>query len=161
MQYAKNWERFHIKQSGTCWLRERSGRMIEQDYAIGIITTGKTQVYWGEQIFIGQVAGRSEAHGETYRCALQDCVGQLEERGLTLLAAGNCPRYSESPMSGGAGYGYLEGVKGAVHILAFVADVGAGGLEDRGEALAGRAAGSQDGDQQGLGAAPSEEEPLA
>ena len=85
------------------------------------VTTGKSRVFWGYQIIVYYkgvaIAGRSKGYSETYSLALKDCNSQMAEQGLTLLVAGNLSSYSESAMSGPAGYGYIKGKKTGVRIM--------------------------------------------
>lgn len=118
------WEHFNIEQSGKCKIiHDESGNLIDCEYARGIITTGKSREFWGYQILIKvgneEMAGRDHANSETYAIALEDLNSKLESKGLSLLVAGNANSYSESPMSGGSGYGYTEGQQEAVDIMSF------------------------------------------
>lgn len=116
------WEHFDIRRSGSCMARiDETGEILTCDYETGIISTGKTRVFWGYQIIIRmgwkEIIGRSKGYSETYALALKDCTEQLAAMGITLLVAGNSADYSESALSGGSGYGYLEGKQGGVHLM--------------------------------------------
>ncbi|MEI2769906.1 MAG: hypothetical protein V9G98_03935 [Candidatus Competibacter sp.] len=131
---SPNWERFHPSASGQCAL-ERVGDdvILSGDYERGTLVTGKSEVFWGYYVSIRtettEVVGKSQGDAGTYRfalddcnrkLALDDCNRKLALDGLTLLAAGNVKGYSESALSGPAGFGYLKGHPGAVDILSRV-----------------------------------------
>ena len=119
------WEKFEIRKVGTCKIRKKdSGEMIDASYERGILSTGKSRTFFGYQIILKigakTITGKSKGYSETYRLALADCNQQLETEGMKLLVAGNVASYNESPMSGGGGGGYVEGVRKAVDIMSFL-----------------------------------------
>ncbi|MFO1424725.1 MAG: hypothetical protein U1F70_13960 [Candidatus Competibacteraceae bacterium] len=121
------WEHFDVKKSGICKvLKKETGEIFEYEYKRGIVSTGKSRVFWGYQILIknGQmeIVGKSKGDSEPYSLALKDCNRKMESEGLVLLVAGNSDNYSESPMSGGAGYGYIKGIKEAIDIMSFLSE---------------------------------------
>lgn len=121
------WEHFDITKSGICKvLKMETREVFDYEYERGIISTGKSRVFWGYKILIrnGQVeiVGKSQGYSETYSKALRDCNRNMESEGLLLLVAGNSENYSESPMSGGVGYGYISGTKEGVDIMSFFAE---------------------------------------
>jgi hypothetical protein len=116
------WEHFEINDGDFCNVLEKaSNELCECLYEIGTLTTGKSRVFWGYQIIVYYkgvaIAGRSKGYSETYSLALKDCNSQMAEQGLILLVAGNLSTYSESAMTGPAGYGYLRDNKTAVKIM--------------------------------------------
>lgn len=118
------WEHFDIEKSGICKvLKKETGEVFDCEYNRGIISTGKSRVFWGYQILIKndqiEILGKSQGYSETYSLALKDCNRKMEEGGFILLVAGNFDNYSESSMSGGSGYGYIEGIKEAIDIMSF------------------------------------------
>ncbi|RIZ64938.1 MAG: hypothetical protein D0531_12165 [Methylococcales bacterium] len=117
-----SWEHFEIRDQGICTvLVTDTNERTQCHYELGIITTGKSRMFWGYQIIINYkdvtIAGRSKGYSETYSQALKDCNTQMAEQGLTLLVAGNLPTYSESAMSGPAGHGYIKGYQTGVRIM--------------------------------------------
>lgn len=118
------WEHVDVKKSGICKvLKKETGQVFDYKYERGIVSTGKSRVFWGYQILIKngivEIVGKSQGYSETYSLALKDCNKKMESEGLLLLVAGNSHHYSESPISGAAGYGYIEGVKETVDIMSF------------------------------------------
>jgi len=116
------WEHFNIDDGDFCNVLEKtSNELCECLYEIGTLTTGKSRVFWGYQIIVYYkgvaITGRSKGYSETYTLALKDCNTQMAEQGLTLLVVGNLSSYSESAMSGPAGYGYIKGKKTGVRIM--------------------------------------------
>lgn len=117
-----NWEHFELSDQGFCAVFEKiSNELYECLYEIGTLTTGKSRVFWGYQIIVYYkgvaIAGRNKGYSGTFSLALKDCNTHMAEQGLTLLVAGNLSTYSESAMSGPAGYGYITGNKTGVHIM--------------------------------------------
>ena len=117
-----SWEHFEISEGDFCNVLEKtSNELCECLYEIGTITTGKSRVFWGYQIIVYYkgiaIAGRNKGYSGTYSLALKDLNTHMAEQGLTLLVAGNLRSYSESAMTGPAGYGYLRGNKTAVRIM--------------------------------------------
>ena len=117
-----SWEHFQISEGDFCNVLEKaSNELCECLYEIGTITTGKSRVFWGYQIIVYYkgiaIAGRNKGYSGTYSLALKDLNTHMAEQGLTLLVAGNLRSYSESAMTGPAGYGYLRGNKTAVRIM--------------------------------------------
>lgn len=120
-----SWERFRPGASGRCALRRAGdGAILSGDYERGTVATGKSEVFWGYYVSIKtetkEVVGKSQGYAGTYRYALDDCNRKLALDGLILLVAGNAEGYSESALSGPAGFGYLEGHPEAVDILSRV-----------------------------------------
>lgn len=118
------WEHFEVAKTGTCEVFKKStGEIIYCNYKLGVISTGKSRVFYGYQIEITNekfsifIAGKSKGYSETYSIALRDCNNKMEEAGLSLLVAGNSSDYSESAMSGGSGYGYIKGRKERIYIM--------------------------------------------
>lgn len=121
------WEHFNvIKQGVTKVVNLTTGEISACQYKRGIILTGKSRVFWGYQIIIeiedNVIIGRHEGYSESYFEALADCNIKIRQLGLKLLVAGNLPSYYETPLSGGAGYGYVAGKAGPVDILEFCAN---------------------------------------
>jgi hypothetical protein len=120
-----SWEHFEASTEGECKaINEKTGEIVELLYERGIISTGRSRVFWGYYISLTneqmKVIGQSEGYSESWKRALADCNRKLKILGLTLLVAGNSQNYSESAMSGGAGYGYLKDQRGAVDIMSSV-----------------------------------------
>lgn len=122
---SPNWERFRPGASGRCALRRvGDGAILSGDFERGTVTTGKSEVFWGYRVSIKtetkEIVGKSQGDAGTYRDALDDCNRKLALDGLILRVAGNAEGYSESALSGPAGFGYLEGHPEAVDILSRV-----------------------------------------
>ena len=121
------WEHFNVRKSGICKvLKRETGEVFDCEYQRGIVSTGKSRVFWGYQISIRNgtmaIVGKSQGYSETYSGALRECNSKMESEGLLLLVAGNSENYSESPMSGGVGYGYISGTKEGIDIMSFLVE---------------------------------------
>ena len=117
-----NREHFSVKDEGECRLQHLEGGDTQlASYRMGHLLTGRQRVFSGYQIVITlagkEIVAQSQGYSESYRPVLRECNQILAAQGLRLQVAGNAPRYSESPMSGGAGYGYVEGVSKALKIM--------------------------------------------
>ena len=122
-----SWEHFDVKKTGLCTvLRRETGERFQCPYQLGTVSTGKSRVFWGYQISINlgdrEIIGKSQGYSESYVLALKECNWKLEAEGLLLLVAGNSAHYSESAMSGSAGYGYVSDRMAAVHIMSDIPD---------------------------------------
>jgi hypothetical protein len=116
------WEHFDVKKMGKCKiLKIESNEIFVADYQMGIIFTGKTRSFWGHQIKIEwndkSFSGKSQNSADSYLSALSECNKNLESEGLRLLVAGNSPSYSESGLSSGSGFGYVNGRPSAIEIM--------------------------------------------
>ena len=121
-----SWEHFAITQSGTCQLTNtQTHTVVSANYERGILSTGKSRVFWGYQITLRlenvNVTGKSQGYVETFTLALQDLNEKLAPHNLRLNVAGNHSSYRESRMSCGSGYGYLAGHQQAVDIMSYCA----------------------------------------
>lgn len=117
------WEHFEIKDTGCCKVfNTQTASEISAVYEIGILSTGRSRVFWGDQIivYIEQTSfiGRNKGNSESYHPALRDLNEKLAAKDLRLLVAGNHPSYIESPMSGLSGYGYI-GRGGSCKMMSF------------------------------------------
>jgi hypothetical protein len=118
-----SWEHFDSKASGTCQLQNSTDNTtLNGQYQRGLISTGKSRVFHGYYIKVyledGEIImGTDPNNSDSYTLALKDFNAHLAAKNLRLLVAGNVPEYSESAMSGPAGYGYLPGEKKAVDIM--------------------------------------------
>lgn len=117
------WEHFEILDSGCCRIfNAQTASDISAVYEIGRLTTGRSRVFWGDQIivYIEQTSfiGRSKGDFGSYHPALMDLNEKLAAKDLRLMVAGNHPSYIESPMSGLSGYGYIE-KGGSCKIMSF------------------------------------------
>jgi hypothetical protein len=121
------WEHFDIRDHGLCKVKDKaSGEVLDCPYERGIVNTGKSRVFAGYKLIVNfagkEIVGRDKNCSESYLSALQDCNKQMEAVGGLLLVAGNAPGYYETGLSGGAGFGYIHGKKGAaVNIMSFYA----------------------------------------
>ena len=118
------WEHFEIKDQGLCKVFDKTSKeILDCQYELGIVSTGKQRVFWGYRLVIYApdfiIVGSSKGYSESYRPALRDCNEKMTEHGLVLLIAGNVENYSESAMSGGSGYGYLRNTRGSVNIMSY------------------------------------------
>ena len=121
------WEHFEVTKQGIAKVVNlTTGEISACQYKRGVILTGKSRVFWGYQIIIeiedNIIIGRHKGYSESYFGALTDCNKKIRQLGLTLLVAGNSPGYNETPLRGGAGYGYIAGKAGPVDILEFCAN---------------------------------------
>ncbi len=116
------WEHFDIRDTGECRVQQigESGTIFAR-YAIGLLSTGKQRVFWGYQLVISladrEFVAKSKGYSESYLPVLTVANELLSVENLILLVVGNAPSYSESAMSGGGGYGYVDGSKSALKIM--------------------------------------------
>lgn len=127
------WEKFKVKSRGTSkLLNMTTNEIVDCSYERGTVSTGKSDVFGGYYIKINtddfEVTAHDPSYSETYTVALKECNEKLKRLGFLLLAAGNSADYSESAMSGGAGYGYSREMGGTVDILEHVAQARQGTL---------------------------------
>lgn len=113
-----NWHHYEPQTEGlTCVIDH--DRDIDCPYEIGAVTTGKQRVFHRYYVKViapngADIIGTSE---HSLREALLDVDRQLDQRELTLLAAGTYPEFYESGLSANSGYGYLPTVDHAVHMM--------------------------------------------
>lgn len=121
------WEHFNVKKQGVSKvINLATGEISVCQYKRGVILTGKSRVFLGYKIIIEiaeeKITGTSEGYSESYSGALADCNNKIRQLGLMLLVSGNVPSYVETPLSGGAGYGYIAGKAEPVDILELCAN---------------------------------------
>ena len=131
------WEHLNTTRAGDCpVVSVTTGQTVTATYALGRVSTGRSRVFWGYQLVVSvagvDFTGRSQGESGSYLPAVRACADALQAAGWQLRVAGTAPGYSESAMSGGAGFGYVEGVQGGVHIMSSSAHVMARSLHDSG-----------------------------
>lgn len=94
-------------------------RDFDCPYEIGSITTGRQRVFHRYYVKViapngADIIGTSE---HSLREALLDVDRQLDQRELTLLAAGTYPEFYESGLSANTGYGYIPSCDFVVHMM--------------------------------------------
>lgn len=113
-----NWHHYEPHTTGlTCVIDQ--DRDFDCPFEIGVITTGKQRVFHRYYVKViapdgHEVIGTSE---HSLREALLNVDRQLDQRELTLLAAGTYPEFFESGLSANSGFGYLPTVDHAVHMM--------------------------------------------
>lgn len=113
-----NWQHYEPHTTGLACVIDHD-RDLYCPYEIGSITTGRQRVF--HRFYIKIVApdgadfiGTSE---HSVREALLDVDRQLDQRKLTLLAAGTYPEFYETGLSANSGYGYIPTCDFAVHMM--------------------------------------------
>lgn len=112
-----NWHHYEPQTEGLTCVIDRD-RDIDCPYEIGSITTGRQRVFHRYYVKViapdgAEIIGTSE---HSLREALLDVDRQLDQRELTLLAAGTYPEFYETGLSANS-YGYLPTVDHAVHMM--------------------------------------------
>lgn len=110
-------EYFEVYQEGTCKLRRsRDGTLIDAEYLMGGVYTGKQRVFEGYQVAV--LLGSDPWIGRdnhSLRAALRKVASQCESAGFRLSVAGVADGYSESGLSSNTGFGYIQGER--VHMM--------------------------------------------
>lgn len=104
-------EVIEVMQEGRCKLRRGSdSSLIEAEYGIGRLYTGKQRVFEGYQVSVRlgpkHLVGRSNS---SLRDALRRVANECESAGFRLCVAGLVDGYSESGLSSNSGFGYVQG----------------------------------------------------
>lgn len=113
-----NWHHYEPRTTGLACVIDQD-RDFDCPFEIGVITTGKQRVFHRYYVKViapdgHEVIGTSE---HSLREALLNVDRQLDQRELTLLAAGTYPEFFESGLSANSGFGYLPTVDHAVHMM--------------------------------------------
>lgn len=121
------WEHFSLIQSGSCKLLDtQRNSTLDVNYELHTVSTGKQRVFWGRSITLdGQhfnIIEKVKGDSDSFRQVLARCNERLKTINLRLLVSGNSMNYSETPLSGGSGYGYVKGDEkpGGVGIMDFM-----------------------------------------
>lgn len=113
-----DWKNFETWRGG--WVAVQGTERGQRcPYELGVIVTGRQRVFHRYAIRL-TLADGAQLMGEdefNLRDALRDLASQLEVRDMTIIVAGMDERFSESGLSHNSGFGYIEGVDGAVHMM--------------------------------------------
>ena len=128
------WEHLTSTRAGDCpVVSATTGQTVTATHALGRVSTGRSGVFWGYQLVVSVVGvdftGRSQGESGSYLPAVGACAEALQAAGWRLRVADTALGYSESVMSGGEGFGVVEGVQDAVHLMSRQ-----GALQDMAEA---------------------------
>lgn len=112
-----NWHHYEPHSTGLACVIDRD-RDIDCPYEIGSITTGRQRVFHRYYVKViapdgAEIIGTSE---HSLREALFDVDRQLDQRELTLLAAGTYPEFYQTGLSAPC-YGYIPTCDFAIHMM--------------------------------------------
>ena len=111
------WKKYEGHRSGECWI-DLAGE-VWAEFEVGVIETGRQRVYEGLYLKITMSDGRSWIGEDRWSrlTALHDVSRQIEAEGGTMMCVGLDPRFYESGLSAGSGYGYIDGHCGALYMM--------------------------------------------
>ncbi len=113
-----DWKKHRQRRAGECHI-DLKGEGIVAEFEMGIVETGRQRVYAGHYIKVIGPDGE-EWTGEdawSVREALRELDEEIGRDGGRLLCAGLHGGFRESGLSADTGYGYIDGHRGAVHMM--------------------------------------------
>jgi hypothetical protein len=111
------WRQYGVQRAGRCLVNLRG--CIDAEFEIGIIETGRSRVYAGIFLKITLPDGWSCIGEDRWSpiAALHDVARRIEAEGGAMMCVGLDPRFNESGLSSGTGYGYLDGQGEALYMM--------------------------------------------
>jgi len=111
------WRKYQARRSGECWIDITGEHRVR--FEVGIVETGRSRVYEGVYLKVWGPDGQEWLGEDRWSLlrALHDVAGQIESAGGKMMCTGLDPKFYETGLSSGTGYGYIEGHGEALYMM--------------------------------------------